>query len=167
MIFRNALFTFYLTLVAGVTTQAAEPNEQVIIDADKAVIYEKQGKAIYSGSVSIIQGKTHITADKVEIQTNPNDNSVTKLIASGQPAHLSDHSQADNKVEAQANIVTYSPNKQTLHLDGQAKLKDAQRQFQGDKIDYDLKAEKIEANSSADERVKLVIPANSNTKQKK
>ncbi len=165
----NLFKTFFAiaTLIAFTSPHTAmalkeDRNQAITILSDSAERDEAKGTTIYSGSVLMEQGSMRIEAQKVIIYNIKNK--VTKIIATGSPVR---YQQKPNKDEAmiiaQANTLEYNIAKDTLHLIEDAFLQQEEgTSISGQRIDYDVKKSVVKAgsNTSQNERVKMVIPAN-------
>ena len=154
---------FYLLAVFFTTTALALPSDRqatITVDADRAQLNEKTGITDYQGSVVIKQGSLLIEADQVTIySTNGQTN---KIICIGKPAHYQQQpNPEDSLVNARADTIEYYLDTETITLIKNASLEQQGSTLEGDHINYDLKAELVEARGSdnSQQRVHMVIPA--------
>lgn len=140
---------------------SSNSDEPIHIKADKAVLNESDGTALYEGDVVISQGGATMTADSVIIYSK--DQALIKIVASGNPAQLSQKTDGD-KPETQAfgQKITYLHEEGTVKIENQAKLIQGQNQFQGKIITFNSRTRIVSASGSGssedkDGRVELII----------
>jgi lipopolysaccharide export system protein LptA len=159
------LFSLLLCLL-GVflsTTALALPSDRqatITVEADRAQINEKTGITDYQGSVIIKQGSLLIEADQVTIYST--NGQANKIICIGKPAHYQQQpNPEDGLVNAHGNTIEYFLDTETITLIKNASLEQQGSTLKGDHINYDLKAELVEARGSdnSQQRVHMVIPA--------
>jgi len=143
------------------TSTLALPGDRdlpIQIDADEAVLSEREGSTIYSGDVVLVQGKLVMRGDRLEIYTINKE--VDRVIAYGKPATVED--QPDPKkplVKAQAETIRYFVKKEKLELKVNAAVDQDGARVTGDSIVYFVKNQRVEAKSNKQEgRIKMVIP---------
>ncbi|MBQ0720474.1 MAG: lipopolysaccharide transport periplasmic protein LptA [Gammaproteobacteria bacterium] len=145
------------------TTTLALPEDRqatITVEADRAQINEKTGITDYQGSVIIKQGTMLIEAEQVTIHST--DGQANKIICIGAPAHYQQQpNPEDGLVNARANTIEYYLDTETITLIKNASLEQQGSILKGDHINYDLKAELVEARGSDNnqQRVHMVIPA--------
>lgn len=140
---------------------ASAADEEFVFRAERATanLDDKSGHARYEGNAELIQGKRVLKADIIDFQTE--NNQVSRVEAQGSPVSLEDEEQ---QLFAQARTLIYNVTSQTLFLQGEARLSQQGRQFEGDELEYDLAARRIRASGGTEGgRIKLVIPATGNT----
>lgn len=155
-----------LCLLGGLFTGAqvlalpSDRNATITVEADRAQINEKTGITDYQGSVIIKQGTMLIEAEQVTIHST--DGQANKIICIGEPAHYQQQpNPEDGLVNAYANTIKYFLDTENITLIKNASLEQQGSTLKGDHINYDLKAELVEARGSnnSQERVHMVIPA--------
>ena len=159
------LFSLLLCLLGGflTTTVLALPSDRqatITVEADRAQINEKTGITDYQGSVIIRQGSLLIKADQVTIYAT--NGQANKIICIGKPAHYQQQpNPEDGLVNAHGNTIEYFLDTETITLIKNASLEQQGSTLKGDHINYDLKAELVEARGSdnSQQRVHMVIPA--------
>ena len=157
----------YLLGVFFTATTLALPTDRqatITVDADHAQINEKTGITDYRGSVVIKQGSLLIEAEQVTIySTNGQANTI---ICIGKPAHYQQQPNAeDGLVNARANTIEYHLDTDVITLITNASLEQQGSILRGDHINYDLKAELVEARGSDNkqQRVHMIIPPQAST----
>jgi len=176
-------FVVTLTLWHETTYALKSDKEQAIeVTANSAERDEKLGISTYRGNVVIRQGTLLIQAEQVEIKTVLSKKSsaeeLDEITTTGQPSHFQQQVNAEGDlVDATAKIIHYRINDKKVDLIDSATLKQAGRVITGDKISYDVSAQRVSANSQESTthetsspaattqkpgRVTVIIPANKN-----
>jgi lipopolysaccharide export system protein LptA len=157
----------------------SDKEKPIEVSANSAERDERIGITTYTGNVEIKQGTLLIQADQVVIKTIiSKKNSVEELheiITSGQPSHFQQQLKVDGDlVDATANTILYRVADKKVDLIDNAILKQQGRIITGDKISYDVSAQRVTATSHAETaantgeqatsektpgRVTVVIPA--------
>lgn len=131
----------------------SDREQPVNIEADSAEISQLAGQTIYKGHVKLTQGSLEISADEIIISVEAG--TLRNLVASGQQASLSQLVNPDKPVvTATANTIHYDIVEDSLLLEGMANIVHGESQFEGNRIEYLIKDEKVQA----EERVRMTIP---------
>ena len=163
-------FSLYLlTLLPTFSSALESDREQPIrIQADAAIVDEKNGSSVYKGNVIITQGTLEVTANHVEIFTTAGE--VIQIIAmtdedSEVLAHYKQQiNAAMEMVVADAKKITYLIQEDRLHLSGDARLQKVNDVFTGQLLSYDLKRGIVNLNSlGGSDRVKMTITPKSSS----
>ena len=152
-----------LTLLPTFSSALESDREQPIrIQADAAIVDEKNGSSVYKGNVIITQGTLEVTANEVEVFTAAGE--VIQIIAKTDKdsevlAHYQQQiNEAMEMVVATAKKITYLIQEDRLHLSGDARLQKVQDVFAGQLLSYDLKHGIVNLNSlGGSDRVKMTI----------
>ena len=163
----------FIAITSALTTGALATNwthalpddrsKPIEIQANSAERDAKTGVTTYTGNVDIQQGSIHISASKVVLDSK--NNALTEINASGGPATY--HQQLtgpDDVVDAQANTIHFDVAKDLITLQGNSSLKQQSGNISGDRIEYDIKTERVRAQAaesgSADnnKRITVIIP---------
>ena len=152
-----------LTLMTTFSFALESDREQPIrIQADAAIVDEKNGSSVYKGDVIINQGTLEVTANEVEIFTADGD--VIQIIAkTEEDSELLAHYQQQvnetmDMVLADARKITYLVQEERLHLSGDARLQQVQDVFTGQLLYYDLGRGIVNLNSNGgSDRVNMTI----------
>lgn len=138
-------------------------TKPIEIQANSAERDAKTGVTTYTGNVDIQQGSIHISASTVVLDSK--NNALTEINASGGPATY--HQQLtgpDDVIDAQANTIHFDVAKDLITLQGNSSLKQQSGNISGDRIEYDIKTERVRAQAaesgSADnnKRITVIIP---------
>lgn len=150
-----------LFLVAPLSGLALPTDRQqpINIESDRAQRNDKTGLTVYAGAVNIMQGTILIKADKVTVHTRLDK--VTKIVCLGTPAHYQQQPEVNGGlVTARANTIEYYLDRDIITLVNNASLSQAGSTLKGDRIDYDLRKELVEARGdiTGKQRIQMVIP---------
>jgi len=151
---------FALALIAPHATWALpEDRDQPIeINADSAVINEKENRAKYEGAVEVTQGTFKLTGDTIDLTTNAN-NEVERFVAIGRPARFQSLRRATDSepVRGRSAQITYSYDDEFVTLIGDAEVRSEGSVFSGPEITYDLNSGEVVAAGSRADRVNMTM----------
>jgi lipopolysaccharide export system protein LptA len=170
----GAVAALVLLLAGGAIAKTAEPaasspiqilpgsssKEPISIDADKLVYFEKDKKAVYSGSVVVIQGDTKMTCSTMTVYLDqapdakapdakapaaepkvdsasqgPSQGSGIRRLEAAGPVTVVSKTQV-----ATGDSAVYDKAENRVLLIGQVTLSDGPNVTKGDKLTYDLKS---------------------------
>ncbi|WP_252176839.1 lipopolysaccharide transport periplasmic protein LptA [Endozoicomonas sp. 4G] len=174
---RRRKIEHYLMLGAMVLLPAmaqALPSDRqkpIEIESNTADIDNKNGISIYKGDVVMIQGTTRITGDKVTVYSVQQE--VKKIVAEGYKKRAYyEEQQPENQgtLQAWGHTIDYQVTDDKIQLIKQAKLTQKGDTFTGERIDYDLTRQTVNAKSSEnksspDGRVKMIYQPKPEQKQ--
>ncbi|HKI73591.1 MAG TPA: lipopolysaccharide transport periplasmic protein LptA, partial [Pseudomonadales bacterium] len=157
------VLTIALALTAvDAAALTSDKDKNIRVQADSAVVDDKQGLSTYTGNVVVDQGTLHITADKVQIISHNNE--VVKVVAStrDQSNELAHYQQmpdnSDHLVQADARQITWLVKQRQLELEGSAKLSQTHdTSFSGETIHYDANRGTVNAESGEKAQVETVF----------
>jgi len=143
-----------------------EDRQQPIqISADHAELDDRQGLAIYSGDVRLVQGSLAIEADQLTIRTD--GKGIQSLTAVGRPAHYRQQAQTDQPLTHGYGLrIEYDVENNQVTLINQARLERAADSFQGDRIQIDTERDLVNASGTqgdGGQRVEMVIQPRTQT----
>jgi len=168
--FRSALIALSTVLIASTLNHAVnalpdDVNQPIRVMADNAVRDESRGQTIYSGDVTISQGSLVISAESIIILESNSE--VASIVASGQPATLSQQLSLDGEiVNASADSIKYSIETAVVQLMDNAALTQGGSKISSQQITYNVRDQIINAQSAGNgSRVEMVIPAKVITEQ--
>lgn len=146
-------------------------TKPIKITADSAERDEKLGITLYHGNVIIRQGSILIEAETVTIKTRispvTSREELEEIITIGSPSHLQQQLETNNEiVDASSTTMRYEVSSDAISLIESAVLKQGARIVTGDRITYDIAAQKIIASGEkttvkAPDRVTVTIPPKS------
>jgi lipopolysaccharide export system protein LptA len=129
----------YLLLISAPLFALPSDNSAPIrITSDHWAYNYKTGVNEYSGHAEVIQGSTHLTADKLITKSNA-QHKIQEAIAYGtqQPAHYWTLSKiGGHTIHAYAKVIKYYPIESNVTLLQNVTLKQAENSFQGELIHY-------------------------------
>ena len=141
-----------LLLLAAAEAGAAAP---INIEADHFEMLLAERKATYTGNVIAVQGDHEIQANQLIVHFNE-DNEVTSMIATGDPAKLSDQAAAPPITVTGTNL-DYQFEDATVQATGDATLIQGDDRMTAERISYDLDADRAQAFSGDNSRVRLTL----------
>ncbi len=134
----------------------SDSEQEISIESDKASLNKLQGELIYTGNVELTQGSLTIQADKVTLTRN--QDGIQRLVALGKPARYEQLLSAnEDKTQAYGETIIYNIINDELTLLTNAGLEKQGNVFAGEKIVYLIKEQRVKADSSKQERVRMVI----------
>jgi len=155
----SALIVVALLFCHGLEALPTDRNQPIEIFSDRAMRDDKKGITVYEGNVIINQGTIHIKAEKVTVITV--GKKVSKIICNGVPAYYQQvPNTEDGMVIARADTIEYMLETDVIQLVNNASLEQEGATLKGDRIDYDLKKEMVNARGdiSGKQRIQMVIP---------
>lgn len=137
---------------SGLLTDREQP---INILSDNALRSEKKNITIYSGNVVVTQGSLKITADILSLLNSASK--VEKIIATGQPATYQQRPEAGKElVEARGKVIEYHVLDERLHIVGNAFIRQQGSTVNGDKIDYFIEQQLVNAKGNLEQKDKRV-----------
>lgn len=156
---------FFLSAVLLASGQLAlalpgDENQPIEIESNTAFIDDRTGIIIYRGNVLVVQGSMKITADRLTLTQQ--NRSINRIEATGSPVHFQQQLDTNGlDRHAWGNKLTYQVDKDTLILEGSARVESGRDTFSGERVVYDLKRSLLDAYGASNEnssgRVKMVI----------
>lgn len=140
-----------IALVFPLATSVAEEadfKQEIVIVAKKQSSDLKNKIASYMEDVKITQGTLSIEADVVKV-TNQEGTELKNYLATGKPARFSQILDDGQKIELQADEVSYSPATQTITIKGNASVSQEGSMVKGDIITYNIATEQLSAESAS------------------
>jgi lipopolysaccharide export system protein LptA len=159
---------FFILLFAATQAWALpEDNTQSMhITADSTLFNYKSGFNVYEGNVSVTQGETRLTADKLTTQSN-DKHKIEVAIAYGlhNPAHYWTIPKiGDAPFHARAQTIKFFPQKSNVILDGNALVTQGNNSFHGAEIIYNIKDQIVSSPATKKGRSTIIIePAKLNS----
>lgn len=149
-----------LALLAPATTPAAgrDEDEPIRVDARSVEVNEKTGAMVYSGNVTVEQGRLSIRADRIEVTARQGKTELVR--ATGKPAKLRSRGEGENgEIQAEADRVDYHVTRRKVDLIGYVTLRRGADLFTADRLHYDLDSKSLNAagDEKSDGRVHAVI----------
>jgi lipopolysaccharide export system protein LptA len=136
----------------------SDAGEPLYIEADRVDIDDAKGISVYRGNVRITQGTMVITGDTVTFYYDEH-RQLTRSVAIGEPATYRQLPEGqEEEIEAYAPRMEYLLDKDTILLLEGGRVVQGKNTFRGERIEYDMKTDKIRARSeTGGSRVQVVI----------
>ncbi len=139
------------------------------VSSESASLDLKQGVAMYSGHVKVVQGNRLLQGDTLTIQRG-SDGQIYSFVAMGHPATTQDLPNIGSSiVHGQAQMIYYYPGRALVEYVNQAHFDQGGNIFEGDLITYNLNTQVVSSPKTArDQRVTtIILPAYNQQKQNK
>lgn len=140
-----ALACIPVTQIWALSSDAEQPIE---IEADFAELDDQEGTTVYVGNVIVVQGSIRMTGDKFRVIFSE-ERELQDAYMEGRPAYFKqtpDGGAAD--VEGEALTIEYHRLQNLVHLIENAKVTQADRLFEGYRINYDTAKSLITARAA-------------------
>jgi lipopolysaccharide export system protein LptA len=127
---------------------STDKDQPIEIEADSAELDDKKGVTFYEGNVVVTQGSIRMTGDLMTVHYTKN-NDLDTVVLIGKPAtyrQLPDKS--DVYDESEALQMEFYKSKNLIVLINEARVKQKDVRFSGDRIEYDTEHSKIRARGS-------------------
>lgn len=137
---------------------SSDKEQSIHIEADSVNIDEGKGVSTYTGNVTLKQGSIQVWAARIVVHTE--NRQLVRIIADGQPAKFQQTpDDSDEPVRASAQNVEYNAKESSLLLTKKALFVQGPNQFSGDRIEYDMKTNIVQAKSTEEhpERIQVII----------
>lgn len=154
----TALLLLALLTPAMAQAAARDEEEPIRVDAGSVEANEKTGAMVYSGNVTVEQGRLSIRADRIEVTTRQGRTELVR--ATGRPAKLRSRGEGENAdIQAEADRVDYRVSQKKVDLVGHVTLRRGEYVFTADRLHYDLNSKSLTAagDEKSDGRVRAVI----------
>lgn len=132
----------------------SDASAPIEIAADQLELDDRQGTAVYTGSVDMQQGSMHLKAARVDIQRGSNGEveRVTAKGGGGERAYLEQKPAPDEEVvKGWGDTVIYHAANRRVELVGHAELHQAGDTFDGAYVEYYLDSRRVNARSSSND----------------
>ena len=159
----KALLTTILVVLLSPLAFAYDSTQPIDLEADDLHLDNITGVLTYTGNVKLTQGEMKLTADTLKIHTV--ERKVKRIEAFGELAHLQDRRPDGRLIKAEAKILDYNVDNETIQLTGKGKIDQEGNVMTSESIFYDLKTSDLLAgDKQKNERVRMTIqPENVNT----
>ncbi len=143
----------WVMLLPAATALESDRQQPIDVSADSSELDARTGFTHIMGSVVILQGTLEVKADDAQVFVD--SGRVTRVLLNGNPATWKQQMDSLEWMDAHAAQIDYQVNDATILLTGDAQVNHPQGQITGDKLTYDLDAEKLRGDSSNGGRVKI------------
>lgn len=156
---RTSAALLLAALIPAAAALESDRQQQLVIEADQLEGNEQEQVTRLDGDVFLRQGTLNIRADSAVLHGPVK--SLQRLEVEGNPATLSQElEERDGTLHAEARHIDYDLVERRLVLSGNAVVDQANRRLTGERILYDLEADRVigESDSEPDgERVRIRI----------
>ena len=156
VILRRALLLL-LCVPAMAQGLSSDRNQPITIEADSAILHEKEGRSIYKGNVHLQQGTLNLRGDSMTVLIA--DDEIEKIVLTGQPASYQQRPEdRDSDQHAEAGRIEYHAADERMILLENARVwqSDAE-EFSSERIIYNMKNNTVTAGGSAGDRVRITL----------
>lgn len=142
-----------LILVAPAIALESDRKQPIEVTAERSELDARTGFTHIIGAVEINQGSLEVNADDAEVYVE--SGRVTRVLLNGKPATWRQQMDSLEWMDARAAQIDYLVNDATILLIGNARVNHPQGQITGDKLTYDLDAEKLRGDSANGGRITI------------
>jgi lipopolysaccharide export system protein LptA len=157
------LLILIISIIPSITFALPEDNKQPMhIVSDSSIFNYKTGQDIYEGNVKVDQGTSHLTADRLVTQKNK-EHKIISAIAYGLKSlavYTTIPKKGDAEMHAVAKVISFYPPTSTVVLEGEVVVSQAENNFHGQHIIYNMKDQIVAAPASKNGRATIVIESN-------
>ena len=172
MLHRSSRFLF--SLVALLPTIAwtlpSDSSKPIKIEADHAQLNDSSGITRYKGNAVLTQGTLRIEGDVITFHYN-GQKQLTKIVAQGELARYQQlQNLGEEPVNARALKMEYHAEAEKIYLFGRGQISQSADEFNGNRIEYDIKrnivnayakpAVNVHKKGEAEEQVHIIIDPN-------
>lgn len=156
---RKIYFLLLLCIPLLVFSLPEDRAQSMHIIADSSTFNYKTGIDTYEGHVTVDQGSTHLTADRLITEKN-SQHKVVKATAYG-IQKLAEYStlpkKGDSQFHAKAKTITFYPLQSLVSLTGNVLVTQGENSFQGPVISYNMKDQIVTAPATNTGQATIVI----------
>lgn len=137
---------------------SSDRDQPIHIEADSAVLMEKEGLSTYTGNVKIRQGTLELHGDTMTVYNT--DNNIDKIVLTGSPATIVQRPEGgDDDLHAEAGQMEYRAAEEHIILTGAARIWQADgKEFRSEKIIYNIRTNTVNAgDSTSGDRVHITL----------
>ena len=158
----KAVLCSSLLILAPLHALVSDDALPINVTSDAASVDLKQGVAVYSGHVKVVQGNRQLTGNTLTIQRGA-DGQVYSFVAAGNPATTQDlPNKGSSLVHGQAQMIYYYPGRGMVEYVGKAHFDQAGNVFEGDFITYNVNTQIVsspKASSGQQAVTTIILPA--------
>lgn len=153
----NIFLIFILTGVNLSFALSTDPDQPINIQADKAMIDDPNGVAIYTGNVIVTQGSIRINAEKLTLNYTQKQD-LEKAVAEGDPARFKQTPDGEKPdIHAKAKRMEYYAGQDMLQLTKEAVIWQGGDSFTGERITYDTRKGIIRAEKGKNQKDRVSV----------
>jgi lipopolysaccharide transport protein LptA len=135
-----AISIFFSGIFAHSSFASSDDELPMQLKSDTATCRRQKDESIcaYSGNATLVQGSTNLQAQQIVIYKKTGSK-INKIVASGKHSHYSTALDSNQPIEADADLITLYPNKNTMILEKNGKMVAGQDKYSGPYIEYKFK----------------------------
>ncbi|WP_200766639.1 lipopolysaccharide transport periplasmic protein LptA [Vibrio nigripulchritudo] len=154
-----------LILSAPVYALSTDSEQPIYIDSDSQALDMISNTVTFIGDVVLKQGSINITADKVVVVRNSEDESIEQIEAFGKPSVFTQLTDDGKTLHGEANTLHYHVRDDLLTMTKNAVLSQDDSIIKGPLIKYLITPQKLIADGKKGERVSTVLQPTQPKKQ--
>ena len=142
----------------------SDRNEPIHIEADRAMLNEKEEMSIYEGNVQLRQGSLILQGDSMTVYLA--DKQVDRIMLTGNPASMQQRRDgSDTDQNAEADSIDYNAAEESVILLGNARIRQNDKEeFSSKRIVISLKDNTVNAGGTdSEDRVRITLQPKSKT----
>ena len=146
---RHAAAWLLLCLPVTVPALSADRAQPIHIEADSAVLKEKEGISVYTGNVTLRQGSLRLQGETMTVYNDGEH--IKSIILSGDPATIVQRPEGrDMDLHAESRRMEYRAADEQIILSDEARIWQADgKEFRSDRIIYNITTNTVNAGDAA------------------
>ncbi len=156
---------FCLALSTSVWALSTDAEQPIYIDSDSQSLDMISNKVTFLGDVVLKQGSINISAEKVIVIRNIDDESIDQIEAFGHPAVFTQLTDDGKTLHGEADNLLYHVRKDLLTMTQNATLSQDDSVIKGPLIKYLISKQKLIADGKKGERVSTILQPTKTKKQ--
>lgn len=147
------------TLLAGapVLAKSSDRDKPMDITADRTdALLGDDSVSTLEGNVRIRQGTMEVDADKAEIHRRNGE--IERIVLTGKPAKLSQLSDQNERMDASAAQVVYTPTNEIMVLTGDVVIKQPRGNLRGETVKYDIGTGRLDGGGDGQRVTMRILP---------
>lgn len=145
-------------LLASTAVALPEDREQPIqLQADRASFEQRTGISVYEGNVEVSQGTMYLAADRATVHFDDSGR-FTRMEAIGSPTRFRYQPSAERPpIDGVGDRIDYDARTGLVRVIGNARFVQGGDEFSGERIEYDLNRDVVNASGREGERIQFTI----------
>lgn len=156
---RHLLLSLLWVLLFVATAFASPEDRQqpIRLQADRASFEQRTGISVYEGNVEVSQGTLYLAADRATVHF-AEDGQFLRMEAVGTPTQFRYQPDVNRPpITGTGERIDYNAQTGTVRVIGKARFVQGGDEFSGDRIEYDLGRDVVEARGREGERIQFTI----------
>lgn len=152
----NLVLIALLFLIPNRILAKNDKDELIHLQADSIHYNFKKGIIFYEGHVHAEKNLTQLYANTMTVYYNRKK--IEKIIAKGTPAYYSTRPDTNkDPLQAWASNIIFFPITSKVQLIGNVKVQQKENQFEGPRLFYDMKKQRVISQANRQSKVQLII----------